>query len=204
VKNRAREEAIFRAATREAKATTANGFADFDTLARDLKAAEFVKGVDFESLAKKGAYDLGAGFERVRRERADREARERKEQERDDAKRREKNRTYSWGDAFNEDILKRMREEMFGGRGFYSDFGRDYFSSGGRRWGRSQGQSPPPRPSTVDCWRVLGLSSAGATKDQVEKAFKTKARAAHPDMGGSHEAMVELNAARTQALREVR
>lgn len=54
-------------------------------------------------------------------------------------------------------------------------------------------------------WReVLGLDGAGPrTVEQVESAYRRLARERHPDAGGSHEAMLELNAAREAALREV-
>lgn len=52
-------------------------------------------------------------------------------------------------------------------------------------------------------WRkVLGLDGR-PTEDQVNAAFREKARRAHPDAGGSTAAMVELNAARDAALREI-
>jgi curved DNA-binding protein CbpA len=37
----------------------------------------------------------------------------------------------------------------------------------------------------------------------IERAFRTRARKCHPDTGGSNEAMVELNTARDQALKEI-
>jgi hypothetical protein len=48
---------------------------------------------------------------------------------------------------------------------------------------------------------ILGVSPA-ATAAEIERAFKAKARQAHPDAGGSTARMAELNAARDQALRE--
>jgi hypothetical protein len=60
---------------------------------------------------------------------------------------------------------------------------------------------PPPagakarRPWT----EVLGLPSS-ATKEQIEARFRDKAKAAHPDAGGSTEAMTELNRAKQEAL----
>jgi hypothetical protein len=51
-------------------------------------------------------------------------------------------------------------------------------------------------------WRdVLGTTEA--SKDAVERAFREKARQAHPDTGGSNAAMTELNEARAAALREL-
>lgn len=45
-------------------------------------------------------------------------------------------------------------------------------------------------------WKTLGLR-ANATADQIDEAYREKAKAAHPDKpGGSHDAMARLNAAR--------
>lgn len=54
-----------------------------------------------------------------------------------------------------------------------------------------------------DPWEVLGLRP-GASKDEIEVMFKAKAKVAHPDAGGSHDAMTELNAARERALAEAK
>lgn len=53
----------------------------------------------------------------------------------------------------------------------------------------------PPRPWT----EVLGVG-AGATKEQIEAAFREKAKKAHPDHGGSTDDMTELNRAKQEAL----
>jgi hypothetical protein len=55
---------------------------------------------------------------------------------------------------------------------------------------------PPPRSP----WEVLGVPP-NASREAVEAAFRSKAKAAHPDAGGSTAAMAELNAARDAALR---
>lgn len=53
-------------------------------------------------------------------------------------------------------------------------------------------------------WRgVLGLGHGPVTRAQVEAAYRRLARERHPDLGGSNAAMVELNAARDAALKEV-
>lgn len=58
----------------------------------------------------------------------------------------------------------------------------------------------PPGPS----WRdILSLPPGTVTKEEVERAFRKAARAAHPDQGGSDASMAELNDARDRALREV-
>jgi DnaJ-class molecular chaperone len=46
-----------------------------------------------------------------------------------------------------------------------------------------------------DPYQVLGLAP-GATKEEVEAAYRAAAKAAHPDQGGTDEAMAEVNAAR--------
>lgn len=76
---------------------------------------------------------------------------------------------------------------------------------GVERWGASEMMEraftsfealPPPR----SCWDILGLRP-GAPNDEIEKAYRSKARSAHPDTGGSDAAMAELNRAREDALR---
>jgi hypothetical protein len=49
-------------------------------------------------------------------------------------------------------------------------------------------------------WDILGVPRT-ATREQIESAYRKKARSAHPDNGGSHEAMTRLNLARDEALR---
>lgn len=49
-------------------------------------------------------------------------------------------------------------------------------------------------------WQVLGVDER-ASPDEINAAYRAKAKSAHPDMpGGSHERMQELNAARQQGL----
>jgi hypothetical protein len=66
---------------------------------------------------------------------------------------------------------------------------------------------PPPaagRPTRA--WRViLGFAeSAQPSRDEIEMAFRKALKTDHPDTpGGSHDAMVELNLAREQALQEI-
>ncbi len=57
-----------------------------------------------------------------------------------------------------------------------------------------------PRPQT--CWDLLGLPPR-STEDEIQRAWREKAKRAHPDQGGSTAAMAELNAARDAALEEV-
>jgi hypothetical protein len=64
-------------------------------------------------------------------------------------------------------------------------------------------RSLPPPPGHEPWWVVLGCSQ-NSGKARIEEAYREKARTAHPDTGGSHERMSQLNAARDAALREVR
>lgn len=56
---------------------------------------------------------------------------------------------------------------------------------------------PPPHWS-----ETLGIGR-DATKAQIETAYRARAKAAHPDAGGSADAMAALNAARDQALKDI-
>lgn len=58
----------------------------------------------------------------------------------------------------------------------------------------------PPAGSSpgTSWWNVLGCAH-DAPLEMVKDAYRDKARAAHPDNGGSHDAMVALNAAWDQA-----
>lgn len=60
-------------------------------------------------------------------------------------------------------------------------------------------------PNAKRPWReVLNLvEEPNPTRDQVEHHYRIRARSAHPDTGGSNEAMAELNAAKAEALREI-
>jgi hypothetical protein len=61
-------------------------------------------------------------------------------------------------------------------------------------------------PAKGDTWRsTLGFGPDDVvTADAVQRAFRDRARQAHPDVGGSDQQMATLNAARDAALREVR
>lgn len=58
---------------------------------------------------------------------------------------------------------------------------------------------PAPAQSRA-WWEVLGVSQ-WATPDQINAAWREKARQAHPDSGGSDSAMSEINVARDQGLK---
>jgi hypothetical protein len=58
--------------------------------------------------------------------------------------------------------------------------------------------------STSKSWReVLQFGLSTPTPQMVEQRFKDLARARHPDAGGSHDQMSELNVARVEALKEL-
>lgn len=50
-------------------------------------------------------------------------------------------------------------------------------------------------------WKVLGLDGPAKSASEVEAAYRSAARKAHPDQGGSHEKMATLNSARDEAIR---
>ena len=64
-----------------------------------------------------------------------------------------------------------------------------------------EGFAALPAPGAKrSCWEILGLAPNASAFD-VNEAFKEKARKSHPDNGGSHAAMVELNMARLEAMK---
>ena len=72
------------------------------------------------------------------------------------------------------------------------------------RWGASEMleravQAFEALPAPSSCWDVLGVRP-GASRSEVEAAYRMEARRAHPDTGGSNAAMAELNRARDEAL----
>lgn len=60
----------------------------------------------------------------------------------------------------------------------------------------------PSAPALPPCFRTLGLD-AGASIDDVRKAFRRLAFAAHPDRGGPPEPFINLETAYRAALRVV-
>lgn len=58
-----------------------------------------------------------------------------------------------------------------------------------------------PAPARKSWWEVLQVPR-DAKRDDVKAAFRRLASAAHPDKGGTEQAMAELNAAHDQALKE--
>lgn len=61
-----------------------------------------------------------------------------------------------------------------------------------------------PAPAGARSWReVLGLTASVVTAADIDQAFRERAAKAHPDAGGTAEAMVELNRARAEAKRAI-
>jgi hypothetical protein len=58
---------------------------------------------------------------------------------------------------------------------------------------------PPASTQPREWWITLGFDAPPASMDVVEAAYRERAKRAHPDAGGTHEAMVALNAARELA-----
>ena len=84
---------------------------------------------------------------------------------------------------------------------------------GMERWGvgsidqafRGYEALPAPGGKRQRSWReVLEYGDLPIDADAIGRAYRIIARRVHADAGGSHEAMVELNAARDAALREVK
>lgn len=65
-----------------------------------------------------------------------------------------------------------------------------------------QGFKALPAPPGSHWSDVLGLPMT-ATADEINAAYREKAATAHPDKGGSHEAMSKLTAAKSRALKEL-
>lgn len=59
-----------------------------------------------------------------------------------------------------------------------------------------------PAPAGLHWAEVLGVRR-NATRDEIDGAYRQKARENHPDAGGSNEAMSRINAARQAAMAEV-
>jgi len=64
-----------------------------------------------------------------------------------------------------------------------------------------------PAPSRTRNWaEILGFHGWNGmpSKESIEKHYRERAKTAHPDQGGSQEAMSELNRARDEALKAIR
>lgn len=64
-------------------------------------------------------------------------------------------------------------------------------------------------PAAQPWWQVLGFESdympdsKAAAADLINEQYRKLARAAHPDAGGSHDAMTRINIARDEGLRAI-
>jgi hypothetical protein len=64
---------------------------------------------------------------------------------------------------------------------------------------------PPPLKPQRPWRRVFGIDESDyVSTETIEALFRKLASERHPDAGGSHDAMAELNAAREEAMRELR
>jgi len=63
--------------------------------------------------------------------------------------------------------------------------------------GDATGQAGFPAHEADMCYKILGLSST-ATWQEIERAYRQKAKIHHPDHGGDEDAMRTLNEAYTQ------
>ena len=54
-----------------------------------------------------------------------------------------------------------------------------------------------------DPYEVLGIAR-GASFEEIRAAYRRASKSCHPDLGGSHEQMVELNAAYSFILNELK
>ena len=59
--------------------------------------------------------------------------------------------------------------------------------------GDEVGPQPPPSANDIDvCYKLLGLSPS-ASWEQIERAYRQKAKIHHPDHGGDEDTMRALN-----------
>jgi hypothetical protein len=77
------------------------------------------------------------------------------------------------------------------------------------RWGASDmmerafsGFKALAAPTTRDWWDVL-MVRRDSSREAIEANFRSLLKTRHPDAGGSHEAMAELNMAREQAIAQI-
>ena len=59
-------------------------------------------------------------------------------------------------------------------------------------------------PAPEQWWQALGLDSPDVTEEQIQAAWREKAKTHHPDKGGDETHMARINAARDRGLEEVR
>jgi hypothetical protein len=59
-----------------------------------------------------------------------------------------------------------------------------------------------PAPGAAPHWSEVLKCARDASAADIDRAWRAAAKAAHPDAGGSHEAMARVNAAREAAIKE--
>lgn len=62
---------------------------------------------------------------------------------------------------------------------------------------------PSPTSGAQTHWTKVLDVPAHASKEEINRAYAEKAKASHPDRGGSHAAMALLNASRDEAIRQL-
>ena len=81
---------------------------------------------------------------------------------------------------------------------------RVWFGGFTRRSTRQDRRAMPPQPPVPAWWRVLGFDAGPpSTLGLAEAHFRRLAASAHPDRGGSVDAMQRLNWARAEARRRL-
>lgn len=95
----------------------------------------------------------------------------------------------AYQERFNQERLHRKYEALF------ESLHRQSFRS-------DQGYHTPSPQIANGHWSTVLAVSPQATVSEIKSAYRKLARTAHPDAGGSAEAMSRLNAARDQALKE--
>jgi len=58
----------------------------------------------------------------------------------------------------------------------------------------------PPRPAIPSCYLTLGLARVETDPEALRRAFRRRARHAHPDGGGTHQGFLQLQRAYAEAL----
>ncbi|HOJ67509.1 MAG TPA: J domain-containing protein [Candidatus Hydrogenedentes bacterium] len=92
-------------------------------------------------------------------------------------------------------LWRMLQEDLRTAAGF-TDKGQRFADAGERAFGA-------PHPADLElCYRLLGISSS-ATWEEIERAYRKKAKIHHPDHGGDEDAMRALNEA-YQALKRAR
>lgn len=77
-------------------------------------------------------------------------------------------------------------------------------TSSNRVFQGNDGYLPPPKePQSENWWEVLGVSQNAVLAD-IEKAFRTKSKQLHPDMGGDEEQMAALTRAYAEAKKNLK